>query len=74
VLSVSRDVQFNDAKAELIFDSGGGCGTSDASGTVMPGKSFTYSMAYAVGAQPGELQMTFQPNFQGDKAVFVGNA
>jgi hypothetical protein len=75
VLSVGGDVQFNGAKADLIFDSGGECGTSDATGTVMPGKTFTYAMAYAVGPQPGEMQITFDPHFgTGDKAVFTGKA
>jgi hypothetical protein len=27
-----------------------------------------------VGAQPSEMQLAFEPNFGGDKAVFVGQA
>ncbi|ROP37739.1 hypothetical protein [Saccharothrix texasensis] len=75
VLSFRREAQFDGRKAEAVFDSGGPCGGGGLeSATVLPGKSYTYDMAFAVGAQAGELQITLQPDFGSDKAVFVGIA
>jgi hypothetical protein len=42
--------------------------------TVLPGKTYTYEAAYSVGAQPGEMQLVFEPSFNADKAAFVGQA
>ncbi len=74
-LAFGNDVQFAGAKAEPIFDSGGSCGGGglDAA-TVLPGKTYTYEQAYAVGKGKGELQIALQPDFASDKAVFVGQA
>lgn len=74
LLSFGNDVQFNGAKAERVFDSSGECGGDLAASTVMPGKSFAYDVAYAVGPQPGEMQLVLSPGFAGDKAVFTGQA
>lgn len=69
------DAQFGNEKAERIFDSSGGCGRKDGSGTVLPGKTMVFDLAFAVAKAEGEMQMTFAPNmFFGDKAVFVGKA
>ncbi|MCO1577922.1 DUF4352 domain-containing protein [Crossiella sp. SN42] len=68
------DAQFDGREARSVTDFNGPCGTGLDSGTVLPGKSFTYEVAYAVGAKPGELQLAFQPGFGKDKAVFVGQA
>jgi hypothetical protein len=76
VLTVGSEVQFAGAKAELLIDMSGGCkaGIGMESTTVLPGKSYEYQVAYAVTAEPGELQIALQPDFGQDKAVFVGQA
>jgi hypothetical protein len=76
VLTVGSEVQFAGAKAELLIDSEGGCkaGIGMESATVLPGKSFSYDVAYAVAPEQGELQITLQPDFSEDKAVFTGKA
>lgn len=74
VLGMGVDVQFNGRKADSITDIGGPCGQGFGSGTVLPGKTFTFDMAYGLGPAPGELQMAFQPHLGQDKAVFVGQA
>lgn len=75
LLSFGSDAQFDGRKAEKVFDSSGGCGNGGAeNATVLPGKTYTYETAFSVGAQPGELQITLQPTFGSDKAVFVGQA
>ncbi len=74
MLSIGGDAQFDGRKAESVFDSSGECGGSFESGTVMPGKTYTYDKAYSVGAQPGEMQIVLQPGFSSDKAVFTGPA
>ncbi|MEV4315786.1 hypothetical protein [Actinocrispum sp. NPDC049592] len=75
MFTFGSDAQFDGAKAETMFDSGGGCGNGGLeSGTVMPGKTYTYEIAYAVGAKPGEMQLVFEPHLGQDKAVFAGQA
>lgn len=72
LLSVGDDAQFEGRKADTIFDSNGPCGGGFDNATVLPGKTYTFETAYSVGEQPGELQITLQPTFGADKAVFVG--
>ncbi|MGM1060781.1 hypothetical protein [Saccharothrix sp. Mg75] len=75
VLTIGGDAQFNGKKAEQVFDSDGECGGGGLDSTaVLPGKTYTYEASYSVGAQPGELQVAFQPDFGSDKAVFIGQA
>ena len=74
LMSMGDDAQFNGQKAERVFDSGGGCGGRFESVTVLPGKTYTYEAAYSVGAQPGEMQLVFEPSFNAPKAAFVGQA
>ncbi|MER5265699.1 hypothetical protein ABTZ99_26815 [Actinosynnema sp. NPDC002837] len=75
LLSFGSDAQFDGRKAETVFDSSGGCGSGGLeNATVLPGKTYTYETTFAVGAQAGELQITLQPDFGSDKAVFVGQA
>lgn len=74
LLSLGGDAQFGGAKADQIHDFGGECGGGLESATVLPGKTLTYSVAYAVGPQPGEMQIAFQPTFGADKAIYVGDA
>lgn len=74
LLSLGNDAQFNGQKAERIFDTSGGCGSTFDTATVLPGKTYTYDVAYSVGAQPGEMQLVFEPSFNSDKAAFVGQA
>jgi len=72
LMSVGTDAQFNGQKADMVFDSSGGCDSTFDSATVLPGKTYTFHVAYAVGAQPGEMQLVFEPTFNADKAAFVG--
>lgn len=74
LMSVGTDAQFNGQKAEMVFDSSGGCDSTFDSATVLPGKTYTFHVAYSVGAQPGEMQLVFEPTFNSDKAAFVGRA
>ncbi|MGW4209475.1 hypothetical protein ACWEIJ_15905 [Lentzea sp. NPDC004789] len=74
LMSMGDNAQFNGQKAERVFDSGGGCGGEVVAVTVLPGKTYTYEAAYSVGAQPGEMQLVFEPSFNADKAAFVGQA
>jgi hypothetical protein len=74
LLSVAN-ATFAGAHAESVFDSGGKCANSTMeAGTVLPGKTLKLNMSYSVGKEPGELQIELQPDFIGDKAVFVGQA
>lgn len=71
-LTPGGDATFNGGKAETIFDSDGECGDGGMeSTTVLPGKTYRYDVAYAVGPKPGELQLVFNP-ILGQEAVFVG--
>jgi hypothetical protein len=73
--TIGSAAQFNGAKAEAVYDAGGSCGDGGiSSATILPGKTFSYDAAYAVGPQPGELQLTFQPDVGSDKAVYLGKA
>ncbi|MBP2340067.1 hypothetical protein [Saccharothrix coeruleofusca] len=74
LLTIGDNAQFDGRTAEKIFDSSGGCGGGLDSATILPGKTYTYEVSYAVGAQPGEMQIALQPTFGADKAVFVGQA
>ena len=74
LMSVGTDAQFNGQKANMIFDASGGCDSTFDSATVLPGKTYTFHVAYAVGAQPGEMQLVFEPTFDSAKAAFVGQA
>ncbi len=74
LLSLGDDAQFNGQKAAKVFDSSGGCDSTFDSATVLPGKTYTFDVAYSVGAQPGEMQIVFEPTFNSDKAAFVGQA
>ncbi|MET9629813.1 hypothetical protein ABZX92_20355 [Lentzea sp. NPDC006480] len=73
LLTIGNDAQFNGQQAERIFDSSG-CGSTFDTTTVLPGKTYTYDVAYSVGKQPGEMQLVFEPSFNSDKAAFVGQA
>ncbi|MCR3751450.1 hypothetical protein [Lentzea californiensis] len=74
LMSIGTDAQFNGQKAQMVFDSSGGCDSTFDSATVLPGKAYTFHVAYSVGAQPGEMQLVFEPTFNSDKAAFVGQA
>jgi len=74
LLSVAN-ATFAGAPAEAVFDSNGKCAnTSMQVSTVMPGKTLALKMSFAVKKAPGELQIEFQGDLGGDKAVFVGQA
>ncbi|GAA3654921.1 hypothetical protein GCM10022267_46470 [Lentzea roselyniae] len=74
LLSLGNDAQFNEQKAPKVFDTSGGCNSTVDNATVLPGKTYTYEVSYSVGAQPGEMQLVFEPSFNSEKAVFVGQA
>ncbi|TCO57337.1 hypothetical protein [Actinocrispum wychmicini] len=74
-LTFAGDAQFAGTKAETIYDSSGDCkGVGLDTATVLPGKTYSYAASYSVPAEKGEMQLTFQPEFDHDKAVFVGPA
>ncbi|GGU64491.1 hypothetical protein [Lentzea flava] len=74
LLSLGNDAQFNSQKVSKVFDSNGDCNSTVDNTTVLPGKTYTYEVAYSVGAERGEMQLVFEPTFNSDKAVFVGQA
>lgn len=74
MLAISMEAQFDGRSAEQIFDHDGPCGAAPDAATVLPGKTYTFDVAYAIGAEPGELQLVMQPDFGADRAVFVGSA
>ncbi|WP_232661132.1 hypothetical protein [Pseudonocardia sp. TRM90224] len=47
-------------------------GSENPQGTVLPGKSMTFSVALSLGGPTGELQVEVAPTFLGDPAIFVG--
>lgn len=75
MLLTSADAQFDQAQADALYDTDGGCDSSALnSATVLPGKTFKLTLAFVVGKQPGEFQLALQPDFGAEKAVFVGQA
>lgn len=76
MVGVGIDAQFDGAKADDIMDvEPGTCSQADGSGTVLPGKTISWFMSYAVPKTEGEMQLTFSPTFfGGDKGIFVGRA
>ena len=74
-LSFGSEAQFNGQTAQSVIDLDGPCGDGGTqAATVLPGKTYTYVVSYAVTAQPGDMQLVFQPSFGSDKAVFTGKA
>ena len=74
LLSVGGSAQHAGKPAESVFDTDGPCSGGVESADILPGKSFEYQQAFAVGKAPGELQLAFQPNFGATKAIFLGRA
>nr|WP_042195078.1 hypothetical protein [Kibdelosporangium sp. MJ126-NF4]CEL21636.1 hypothetical protein [Kibdelosporangium sp. MJ126-NF4]CTQ92417.1 hypothetical protein [Kibdelosporangium sp. MJ126-NF4] len=75
MLSFGLDAQFAGAKAERVIDISGPCdATGMTGGTVLPGKTLTFEESFAVGADQGELQLSFEPAYGTAKAVYVGKA
>lgn len=72
--NIGSNAQFNGKAAEQIVDFDGPCGDGIDSATVLPGKTFTGALAFAVGAAAGEFQLSLQPGLLGDEAVYVGPA
>jgi hypothetical protein len=42
--------------------------------TILPGKSFTYSEVFSIGAQEADLQLEYRPDFLVDPVIVVGRA
>jgi hypothetical protein len=73
--TIGSEAEFNGTKAEAVYDADGTCGNGAmSSATILPGKTFSYDAAFSVGQQPGELRLTFQPDFSATKATYVGKA
>jgi hypothetical protein len=54
-----------------IYDSANG-GSENPAGTVLPGKSTTFTVALSLGEAVGDLQLEVAPDFLGDPAIFTG--
>ncbi|GAA5134778.1 DUF4190 domain-containing protein [Pseudonocardia adelaidensis] len=54
-----------------IFDSANG-GSENPAGTVLPGKSTTFTIALSLGEAVDELQLEVTPGFLGEPAIFTG--
>lgn len=75
LLTMGMQAQHGGRSAERIFDPTGGCKANNYdTATVLPGKEFAYKVALGVGKDPAEMQLTFQPGWNGDTAVFIGTA
>jgi len=75
MLLSTAQATFAGEHAESVFDSNGKCANSSMeAATVLPGKSRKMNLSFAVKTAPGELQIEFQGDLGGDKAVFVGQA
>jgi hypothetical protein len=59
--------------APAVIDFGGGADIVPVT-TVLPGKSFSYSAVYSVGAQEADLQLEYRPDFMEDPVIVVGRA
>jgi len=57
-------------QASQIFDANGG--TENPQGTVLPGKSMTFSVALSLDEPLGDLQVEIAPDFLGEPAIFTG--
>jgi hypothetical protein len=55
-----------------IYDSANG-GSENPAGTILPGKSMTFSVALSLAKDPAELQVEVRPGFIGEPAIFTGN-
>ncbi len=42
--------------------------------TVLPGKSFSYTAVFSVGAPEADLQLEYKPDFLADPVIVVGRA
>lgn len=74
-LAVGSEAHFAGRLAQPVFDGNGECGDGGFDfSAVSPGTTYTYSVAFAITPQPGEMQLVFQPGFGVGKAVFVGEA
>jgi hypothetical protein len=54
-----------------IFDSANG-GSENPTGTVLPGKSTTFTIALSLSEDVGDLQLEVNPGFLGEPAIFTG--
>lgn len=54
-----------------IYDSANG-GSENPTGTVLPGKSMTFSVALSLEKDSAELQLEVRPGFLGEPAIFTG--
>jgi hypothetical protein len=59
--------------APVVIDIGGGADIVGVT-TVLPGKSFSYSAVYSVGAQEADLQLEYRADFMEDPVIVVGRA
>jgi hypothetical protein len=59
--------------APVVIDIGGGADVVPVT-TVLPGKSFSYSAVYSIGAQEADLQLEYRPDFLVDPVIVVGRA
>jgi hypothetical protein len=66
------DASFAGGAAQKIYDSNQL--PSFESPTVLPGKSYTYKRAFAVGSAPGELQVEWKREIFSDPVIFTGQA
>jgi hypothetical protein len=59
--------------APEVIDLGGGADIVPVT-TVLPGKSFSYSSVFSVGAQEADLQLEYRSDFLVDPVIVVGKA
>jgi hypothetical protein len=73
--TVFDDASFDGRSAEPVIDTNGPCGSGGLDAVpVLPGRSCSYDLAYAVGPHPGAMRLLFQPGPDAAKVTFTGRA
>jgi hypothetical protein len=69
--TMTIQASFNGQPIDQIFDSAKDIGGTPST-SVLPGKSATFSVAYSLDKEPGELQLEVRPGFIADQSYFSG--
>jgi hypothetical protein len=70
-VTVTTSATHGGRQVSTIFDSAKG-GSENPQGTVLPGKSTTFTVALSLGEAAAELQFEVRPGFLGEPAIFTG--
>ena len=71
LVTMMVQASFKGQPIEQIFDSTKNVGGTPST-SVLPGKSATFTVAYSLDKDPGELQLEVTPGFMADRSYFAG--